>query len=82
MKGKNLVPAHGLAMHPQITFNVPDFPLDAASALSYLRKSDIYLDNNYTGWATVSYNGLRLGWIKKIPQRINNYYPMGYRLRK
>lgn len=82
LKGKNLIPAHALAMHQNTTLNVPDFPLNQTAALSYLRKSDINLDDNYTGWATVSYNGLRLGWIKKIPHRINNYYPLGYRLRK
>jgi 16S rRNA C967 or C1407 C5-methylase (RsmB/RsmF family)/NOL1/NOP2/fmu family ribosome biogenesis protein len=85
-KGDQLIPSHGLAMSPFISTNYPDISLDHETALRYLRRETITSEDglplNYKGWATVSYKGVRLGWIKKIPQRINNYYPMGYRLRK
>ncbi|MBL7733585.1 MAG: hypothetical protein JNM88_20615, partial [Chitinophagaceae bacterium] len=39
-------------------------------------------DDMTTGWQTVSYNGHPLGWVNKLPNRINNYYPKELRILK
>jgi NOL1/NOP2/fmu family ribosome biogenesis protein len=82
MKGMHFVPAHALAMSGTYDQGTPVGALRLEDALRYLRKSDLPVDAFPDGWSLVSYADVILGWIKKIPHRINNYYPMGYRLRK
>ena len=37
-------------------------------------------DSGKTGWLLVRYQGVNLGWIKALPNRINNYYPKELRI--
>ena len=34
------------------------------------------------GWRVVTYQGQRLGWVKLLEKRMNNYYPKSWRIRK
>jgi len=34
-----------------------------------------------TGWLLCRYGGLNLGWIKALPNRMNNYLPPERRIR-
>ncbi len=79
----DLVPAHDLALslarHPDIS----TVPLDETLALEYLRKGTLPPSVNteaLTGWAIATYRGAALGWMKLIPNRINNYYPKEWRI--
>ncbi len=81
-KGKDLLPGHGLAMSGLYHDEIPVIYLDEKQALKYLRREELDPALFETGWSLVGFNGAILGWVKKIPHRINNYYPMGYRLRK
>src|SRR5690606_1416155 len=52
-------------------------------ALDYLRKGSLSPAINkqgLRGWALASYEGVALGWMKVLPNRINNYYPKSWRL--
>lgn len=33
-------------------------------------------------WMLASFHGLPLGWMKLLPNRINNYFPNEWRIRK
>nr|WP_262900188.1 hypothetical protein [Hydrotalea lipotrueae] len=55
--------------------------VDLETALHYLRKQ-VPAIQGAKGWCTISYCGLRLGWIKVLPNRINNYYPAEWRILK
>jgi NOL1/NOP2/fmu family ribosome biogenesis protein len=55
--------------------------VDRDTALSYLRKQDINITAEQ-GWNEIRYEGLGLGWIKALPNRINNYYPSEWRILK
>ena len=33
------------------------------------------------GWNIVTYNGINLGFIKNIGSRVNNYFPVEWRIR-
>ena len=35
-----------------------------------------------SGWVLAGFGGLALGWIKAMPNRMNNYLPMERRIRK
>ncbi len=75
-----LLPHHELALSNIINENLPSVTLDESNALQYLRKQDIAVETNLKGWALVKYKGLPLGWVKVLPNRINNYYPKEWRI--
>ncbi len=79
-----LVPEHGLAMSNDIRQNLPKLELDHEQALAYLHKSPIDASKanpeNLSGWALACYQGVRLGWLKLMPNRVNNYYPKEWRI--
>ena len=39
-----------------------------------------YAEQN-DGWQLIRYKGLGLGWIKKLQNRVNNYFPKEWRIR-
>ncbi|NQV54189.1 MAG: hypothetical protein HQ500_13470 [Flavobacteriales bacterium] len=79
IKGKDVIPMHGLAM---MESNIDHLAVDHENALRYLRKESIYLPHEMPkGWYLISYEGIKLGWLKAIGTRTNNYYPNGLRLR-
>jgi 16S rRNA C967 or C1407 C5-methylase (RsmB/RsmF family)/NOL1/NOP2/fmu family ribosome biogenesis protein len=70
-----LVPAHELAVSNIIDRAVPKLEADHETALQYLRKADVAIEPEIKGWVLLTYEQLPLGWIKILPNRINNYYP-------
>jgi 16S rRNA C967 or C1407 C5-methylase (RsmB/RsmF family)/NOL1/NOP2/fmu family ribosome biogenesis protein len=81
IKGKDLVPAHELALSVFPLDGVPGISLDKEQALQYLRRKDISVEAT-KGWNLVHFCGLPLGWVKVLPNRINNYYPAEWRILK
>ena len=81
IKGKDIVPSHELAMSllPKESFS--QVSIDKEQALQYLRRQDISLQAP-KGWNLMMYDNLPLGWIKALPNRINNYYPQEWRILK
>lgn len=55
--------------------------LDLDMAISYLRRDRISFSNMPEGWNTVSYKGLTLGFVNNLGNRINNYFPVEWRIR-
>ena len=51
-------------------------------ALQYLKKKELGLENITKGWSVVSYYGINIGWVKVLQNRINNYYPVEWRILK
>lgn len=79
MKGE-LVPDHQLAVSTILNDNVQSVELGEEDAIRYLKKETIQMEVPVRGWAVVKYRGLALGWIKALPNRINNYYPKEWRI--
>lgn len=78
-----VVPHHDLAMSISLRAGVPAIPLNLTHALEYLRKGNLspaINPGNYRGWAVATYNGACLGWMKLLPNRVNNYYPKAWRI--
>jgi 16S rRNA C967 or C1407 C5-methylase (RsmB/RsmF family)/NOL1/NOP2/fmu family ribosome biogenesis protein len=81
IKGKDLIPDHSLAMSLYLDQPFPIIELSVDEALQYLSRKDLKLASEFTGWCTVSFQNQPLGFIKKLSNRINNYYPVEWRIR-
>ncbi|MCL2560746.1 MAG: rRNA cytosine-C5-methylase [Rikenellaceae bacterium] len=76
-----LRPAHSLALFGGLALDAaPQAALTLADALDYLRKNDISPELFAEGLNLVTYDGLPLGWLKRIGDRINNMYPKELRI--
>ncbi len=82
IKGKDVIPSHELAVSffAQGVFTVLE--LSKEQSLQYLRRKDLLLNDAPKGWNLVGYGGLPLGWVKVLPNRVNNYYPAEWRILK
>jgi 16S rRNA C967 or C1407 C5-methylase (RsmB/RsmF family)/NOL1/NOP2/fmu family ribosome biogenesis protein len=82
IKGNDLIPSQDLAMSIILNPDVPKLELTENQALNYLRKQDIQaIELNLKGWLLATYQGLALGWLKGLGNRMNNYYPSHLRIR-
>jgi len=77
---KELLPHHELALSNIKSNGIQQIELSLEQALNYLRKIDISLSYSTTGWALAAYKGFALGWMKILPNRMNNYYPKDWRI--
>jgi NOL1/NOP2/fmu family ribosome biogenesis protein len=75
-----LIPSHELAMSTILNPDLSAISLDLNKALQFLRLESIEKDFDGTGWMLMKYEGLPLGFIKALPNRINNYYPREWRI--
>lgn len=82
-KGNDFVPSHDLALSIEVAETTPSVHLSKIEALRFLKKEsfDVDFEASPKGWALVRYEGLALGWVKILPNRINNYLPKDYRIR-
>lgn len=81
-KGK-LKPEHPLALFiGRAEGVVPEVEVSLEDALDYLRRQDIAAAQFDEGVNVVMYEGLALGFIKRIGARCNNMYPKALRIQK
>lgn len=82
-KGKNLIPAHGLAMSQALSSDAfSRVEVDYGIALSYLRKEAVSLPaGSDRGIVLLTYRGMPLGFVKNLGNRANNMYPAEWRIR-
>jgi len=81
VKGKDFIPSHEMAVSILPHESIAAVALDKEQALQYLRRQEFTVTAT-KGWQLVTYCGLSLGWIKVLPNRINNYYPNEWRILK
>jgi 16S rRNA C967 or C1407 C5-methylase (RsmB/RsmF family)/NOL1/NOP2/fmu family ribosome biogenesis protein len=62
-------------------FSVTELNLEDSLRYLHLENLNTELTNAKEGWQLVSYKGLGLGWIKRLSNRVNNYYPKEWRIR-
>lgn len=81
-KKNDAIPQHELALFTEINKDAFDLAeLSLEEALRYLRKDEILPGSTQNGWNLLSWQGLTLGFGKKVGQRMNNYYPTDWRIR-
>ena len=81
IKGKDFIPSHELAVSQLPLQSLAVIELQKEDALLYLKRKELVVVAP-KGWTLVTYCGLPLGWIKVLPNRINNYYPQEWRILK
>jgi NOL1/NOP2/sun family putative RNA methylase len=79
---KELVPDHELALSEMVNDDLLSISLKKEEALQYLRKEEVKFETGNKGWALVKFEGVNLGWVKLLGNRINNYYPKEWRILK
>lgn len=81
-KGNSFIPSYELGLSVDcIAENVKKLPLQQEDAIKYLKKESIFSDSLVKpGFNLVDFNGAGLGWVKVLPNRINNLYPVNLRI--
>ncbi len=81
-KGKDFIPAHSLAVSTAVAAELPAVEIDREIALRFLKKENIELPGDAPkGWLLARHEGLNLGWMKNLGNRMNNYLPKEWRIR-
>ncbi|TDB69269.1 RNA methyltransferase [Arundinibacter roseus] len=80
-KGKDFIPAQGLAMSTALHTAVPTVELNRVNSLQFLKKESLLLPDAPKGWLLAQHKGLGLGWMKNLGNRTNNYLPKDWRIR-
>jgi 16S rRNA C967 or C1407 C5-methylase (RsmB/RsmF family)/NOL1/NOP2/fmu family ribosome biogenesis protein len=82
VKKNDYLPSHELALSTQIrkdAFTAEE--VDYKQAVSFLRRDNFKLSDVPGGWNIVTYKGINLGFVNNIGKRVNNYYPVEWRIR-
>ena len=78
----NVKPLPALALSQHLAPDAfPRAEVDLATALKFLHREDVSLEEAANGWVLVQFNGVGLGWGKKLQNRVNNHYPKEWRIR-
>lgn len=81
-KGKDFIPAQSLALSNFLNIDAfATYEVDWKTAITYLRKEALILDNQPKGYILLTYQGKPLGFVKNIGNRANNLYPQEWRIR-
>ena len=80
-KGQDFIPSHALALSIAINQSIPAISLSKEDSLRYFKKENLVFDEPVRGWLLARYNGLNLGWMKGVGNRVNNYLPKDWRIR-
>ena len=81
LKGKDLIPSHEWAMMYGKKEGWPIMQVNLEQALAFLGRQVLELPLE-KGWNLISYHNSILGWVKKAGNRLNNYYPSDWRIRR
>lgn len=81
-KGKDFLPAHDLALSIHLQNDLPSIELTYNEAIAFLRCETPRIQSDLRGWCLATYQGQRLGWMKMMEGRFNNYMPKELRILK
>jgi NOL1/NOP2/fmu family ribosome biogenesis protein len=78
---KEWLPAHDVALSIDRSNGITSVAVTKEQAIRFLKKEDMNLPLTEKGWMLITYEGLGLGWIKSLGNRLNNYLPKHWRIR-
>jgi NOL1/NOP2/fmu family ribosome biogenesis protein len=82
VKNKSYLPSHELALSSMLRKDVfPVNEINLSESLTYMKRNNFMLRNATKGWNIVTYNGINLGFINNLGSRVNNYFPVEWRIR-
>ncbi len=81
-KRDDYLPSHELALSQDIKNDAfSSSEISFRAALAYLRRDNISLNDLHDGWNILTFKGVKLGFVKNLGKRINNYFPVAWRIR-
>lgn len=81
-KKDDFLPSHELAISQKIKKDAfPSTEISYNEALAYLRRDNLNLGDLKDGWNILTFRSVNLGFVKNIGKRLNNYFPVGWRIR-
>ncbi len=82
VKKNDYLPTHDLALSVHLRERAfPKTETDYKTALTYLSRDNFTVNDVLEGWNILTYNGINMGFIKNIGTRLNNYFPLAWRIR-
>jgi 16S rRNA C967 or C1407 C5-methylase (RsmB/RsmF family)/NOL1/NOP2/fmu family ribosome biogenesis protein len=82
VKNTSYLPSHEVALSAGLKKEAfPCVDLDLSSALKYMKRDTLIIKNAIKGWNVVTYKGVNIGFINNLGNRINNYFPVEWRIR-
>ena len=82
VKNDKYLPSHELALSLRLKPEAfPGNEINLPEALAYLKRDNLILKNAIKGWNIVTYKGVCLGLVNNIGNRVNNYFPIEWRIR-
>jgi len=82
VKKNDYLPAHDMALSKCLRKDAfPVAQMDLSGAIAYMRRDNFSVDNSSKGWMLLTYKDVNLGFIKNLGNRINNYFPVEWRIR-
>ncbi len=75
------LPSHSLALSNELSDDIPQIELSLNDSLRFLKKETFDFQPQRKGWHLVTYRQKRLGWVKALENRVNNYLPKEFRIR-
>lgn len=82
LMNNKLIPDHQLALSTHINDNIPSLQVEKTNALKFLRKDTFDVPSVPQNTYLVKYQNIALGWVKVMPNRMNNYLPINWRILK
>jgi 16S rRNA C967 or C1407 C5-methylase (RsmB/RsmF family)/NOL1/NOP2/fmu family ribosome biogenesis protein len=81
-KHEKLIPEHGIALSHLLNHQaVQCADLDLEQSRKFLKKDAIILQGLEKGFTLIRYEGIALGWVNNLQQRVNNLYPQELMIR-
>lgn len=81
-KKSDYLPTHELALSQLLRKDAfPVCEVNLSEALAFLRRDNLLRAGMAEGWNIISYKGVSLGFAKNIGKRLNNYFPVEWRIR-
>jgi NOL1/NOP2/fmu family ribosome biogenesis protein len=82
VKKNDYLPSHELALAHQLKADsFPRVEIDLRDAVSYLRRDNFTNKDIPKGWNIVRYRDINLGFVNNVGTRVNNYFPVEWRIR-
>jgi 16S rRNA C967 or C1407 C5-methylase (RsmB/RsmF family)/NOL1/NOP2/fmu family ribosome biogenesis protein len=82
LKNNDFIPAHEFALSGIIRKDsYPRAEMGFDPAIRYLQREAFSLHDAKRGWNLVTCHGVPLGFVNNIGNRVNNYYPVDWRIR-
>jgi len=82
LKNHDILPTHEVALSQSLKHEAfPRTELSLHDALAFLKRDNFVIGETVKGWNLVTYKNINLGFVKNIGNRVNNYFPVEWRIR-